>query len=177
MQCARRTAPSAHPSSAVPVHHLGEYRDAPAPAAIGFRFAGHFSGSFVHWEALRHVQTNTRTVSSHPTAPCGKVGLNPRASARSGGSTDVPGRADRLFGWGSGGTGIDATAPCALSGLRSRWTAAALGGPACPARHPAKQGYARQIKEEPRGRMAPGFSFEFRSDGFQETQISTSPRT
>ena len=32
-------------------------------------------------------------------------------------------------------------------------------------------------KEEPRGRMAPGFPFDFRSDGFQETQIPTSPRT
>ena len=32
-------------------------------------------------------------------------------------------------------------------------------------------------KEEPRGRLAPGFPFDFRSDGFQETQIPTSPRT
>jgi len=31
--------------------------------------------------------------------------------------------------------------------------------------------------KEPRGRMAPGFPFDFRSDGFQETQIPTPPRT
>ena len=36
---------------------------------------------------------------------------------------------------------------------------------------------ARVYKEEPRGRMAPGFPFDFRSDGFQETQILTPPRT
>ena len=32
-------------------------------------------------------------------------------------------------------------------------------------------------KKEPRGRMAPGFPFDFGSDGFQETQVLTSPRT
>ena len=34
-----------------------------------------------------------------------------------------------------------------------------------------------RTKKEPRGRMAPGFPFDFRSDGFQETQILTSART
>ena len=83
-------------------------------ALARFRQSGcgrRISGSLVHGEVLQHVQTKIPAVSSHPAAPCGKVGLSPRASGGPGGSADVPRPAGRLFGWGNGGRGIGATVP------------------------------------------------------------------
>ena len=58
-------------------------------ALARFRQSGcgrRISGSLVHGEVLQHVQTKTPAVSSHPAAPCGKVGLSPWASGGPGGS-------------------------------------------------------------------------------------------